>query len=202
MKPKEVTMPFEAKPLLPELESADVGDMVVFEEVTVIKELWRGGTDNGMSMTLTERGGREGVVKLFDGSVLPVGKVITAVGKKHKHAGKYSIEVKAGEGGGVALDGEPLATVEPPAQAQTLAVVPEVVQQAAPVGNAPFSTTTTTTSNGHEQLYLDLLEAFKSVLNEERPRVAATGTWLISLQQGKSTPAQIRNLISLLDVPF
>jgi hypothetical protein len=125
IKPREVEMPYESKPLLPEIADADVGDMVVLEGVTVIRELWRGTGDNKIVMSSVERGGSEGVVKVFDGSTLPQSQVITAVGKKAKHNEKYSVEVKAGEGGGIALDGEPLAVVDPqPAQVQAPVAVP------------------------------------------------------------------------------
>ena len=118
-------MPYEDKPLLPEIANADVGDVVILEEVTVMRELWRGGNENGIGMTLVEKAGSEGVVKNFDGSILPVGKVITVVGTKTKYKDKYSVEVREKSGGGIALDGEPLASVAP------------VVGVATPVQQAP-----------------------------------------------------------------
>ena len=136
LKEREAEMSYDDKPLLPEIESADVGDMVVLEEVTVIRELWRGGTDNGIVMSLVEKGGSEGVVKVFDGSTLPIGKVITAVGMKTKYKDKYSIEVRANKGGGIALDGEPLATV---------GVAKEVDS---PASRAPVSPVVATQGNG------------------------------------------------------
>jgi len=178
-------MPFEKKPLLPELESADVGDTVVLEGVTVVRELWRGGTNNGMSMTLTERDGCEGVVKLFDGSALPVGKIITAVGKKHKHGDKYSIEVK-GPSAGVALDGEPLATVEPPAH-----------NRAAP---APQAT-------GRKSFlviyYEEVLAKFRDIYADEQAMAAAVHSIMIAYNRNEISEEELsRWLAADDDVPF
>lgn len=93
----------------------------------------------------------------------------------------------------IETDGDGFLNVGVPVDTQP-AQVP--APQAAPVQGA--------TLVGHEVLWVELLDALKNPLEDDRARVAATAQWFIPLQQGKVTVEQIRNLIAILkdEVPF
>ena len=193
LKPKEESeLPYEDKPLLAEIANADVGDVVILEEVTVIRELWRGGNDNGIGMTLVEKGGSEGVVKNFDGSILPVGKVITVVGTKTKYNDKYSVEVREKSGGGIALDGEPLATVEPPAHNRAVPA-PAAAPKPQASGRKSFLVI----------YYEEVLAKFKVIYDEEKNACAATHSVMIAYNRNEVSEEELsRWLAADDDVPF
>ena len=125
-------MPYQEKPLLPEIASTEVGEKVVLEDVTVTNEIWRGGKNDTIVLFGVERGGSEGVVKTFDGTCPTSGTSITVVGKKSEYNGKFSIEVNTKFGGGIAYEGEPLHTAQP-----TQAAAPQ--QSAPPTSNGKMT---------------------------------------------------------------
>jgi len=135
LKEKGVEMPeFVDKPAFPLIAESAVGTMVTLEGVTIKNLLplkqTSGGALQGLFVT---DGVHEGFVKVWRPErALTSGDVVTVVGRVSEYQGKRSVEVDALKGGGIASEGEPLATV--PASAPPSPPTTQVQQPKPQVG--------------------------------------------------------------------
>lgn len=110
-------MPYAKKPQFPAIAQANVGDTVTIEGVKVAYMFdlaqGKGWVRQDMKVASTD-GTWETKVKYWRPErTLNVGDIVTVVGKVEEYNSEKSLSVDSGKGGGIAMDGEPLAHVAP-----------------------------------------------------------------------------------------
>lgn len=109
---------YQEGPQFPAIEQGNAGERVVLEGVKVahLFELAQGNGWTRQDMKV-ELNGTETKVKYWrPEKVLAVGQIVTVVGVIEEYMGKRSLSVDAKKGGGIAADGEPLASPTTPQQ--------------------------------------------------------------------------------------
>ena len=189
-------MPYQEKPQFQEVEQSHAGEKVVLEgvKVTFVFDLAQG---NGWTRQdfKVERDGCETKVKYWrPEKALSAGQVVTVVGGVEEYQGKKSVSVDAKKGGGVALDGEPLATVEPPAHNRA-APAPAAAPKPQATGRKSFLVI----------YYEEVLAKFKVIYDEEKNACAATHSVMIAYNRNEVSEEDLSRWLALAaddDVPF
>lgn len=113
---------YQEKPQFPSVEQANAGERVTLENVkiTFVFDLAQGSGWTRQDFKFeSPDGAYECKGKYWrPEKVLSTGQVVTIVGGVEEYQGKKSVSIDSKKGGGVASEGEPLATVAPTAQAQ------------------------------------------------------------------------------------
>lgn len=192
MRQKGVEMPeFVEKPAFPLIAESGVGTMVTLEGVTIKNLLPLKQTGGGpLQGFFATDGTHEGFVKVWRPErELLAGQVVTVVGRVTEYQGKRSVEVDAAKGGGIASEGEPLATIPASAPPTTR------VQQPKPgVEKRSFLF-----------YYSRAAKAMRKVWVEERNQCASTQSLMIAYHHGEISEEELaRFLDDPLDdgVPF
>lgn len=164
-------MPYESKPQFPAVERANAGEIVTLEGVKIafVFDLAQGdGWTRQDFKFMSADGLHECKGKYWrPEKVLNTGQIVTVVGGVEEYQGKKSVSIDAKKGGGIASEGEPLATVAP-----TAPTAPP--QEAA----APFNP---------DKMHVD---EYRSFLLRQTKKVLASDTVTGWLEDGKITFAQ------------